>query len=86
VRGWSLLSSSWDKIMPIAKSVALVLTIVGSSGLKCCRIGAIVKKDFSLLKEFSASVVRLNFFLFYSCFVRSISSFTTLEKLCINRQ
>jgi hypothetical protein len=84
--GWSLPSSSWDKIVPIAKLLASVSMIVGKSGLKCYSIGTVVNKDFSLPKDFSASVDQLNLFRVNFSFVKSVSGLTTLEKLFINRQ
>jgi hypothetical protein len=67
-------------IAQILKLLLSILTIIGSLVLQCLRIDAIINKDFSLLKDFSASVVKQNLFLLNSSFIKFISKLTTLDK------
>ena len=47
----------WDRMQPRAKSEAFASMVSGSSGWKCCRMGAVVKAVCSWRKAASAAGV-----------------------------
>ena len=64
--------AGWDRMQPRAKSEASASVVKGSSGLKCWRMGAEVKADWSSRKAAAALADQVNLTAFRVRVVRGV--------------